>query len=255
MSNTLSKQLQLDYSNVLVALFELSIRSGIRAKDLLRVCMRSLKRAESKCRLNGKAEYGVLLTAALVLDAWHRDRRYLSTRGIPKPLRLFGPAPSLEALVRREKVPEHVALDVARHLKAVRLIVPCGKNLYRPTSDVALISARDPRDPLVLQYASRALLTLLETVGQNASGARNLAPLIERVAEVPDLPRKDIEAFKMFTQTQGRTFIRTINDWLEARRACRSPWRTTNATVRAGIHTYAYVAPKRRGQRLIGTSH
>jgi len=249
MNNKLSKQLQLDHSNLLVAIFELSLRSGIRAKDLLGVCIRSLKRAERKSRLNRKAEYGIPFASALVLDAWHRDRRYLSTRGAPKPLRLFGPAPSVEALVRRQKVPEH-ASDVARHMKAVQLVVPCGKNLYKPTSDVALISARDPRDPLVLQYASRALLTLLETVGQNVGGAGSFSPLIERVAEVPDLPRKEIEAFKMFTQLQGRTFVRTINDWLEARRGRRSSWRRANGTVRAGIHTYAYVAPKYRRQRL-----
>jgi hypothetical protein len=253
MSNKkLSKQLQLDYSNVLVAIFELSLRSGIGAKDLLRVCMRSLKRAERQCRLNRRAEYGVAFAAAQVLDAWHRDRRYLSSRGTPKPVRLFGPAPSVESLVRRQKVPEHAA-DVARHLKAFRLVVLCGKNLYRPTTDVALISARDPRDPLVLQYASGALLTLLETVRQNVSGAGNPAPLIDRVAEVPDLPRKEIKAFKMFTQLQGRTFIRTINDWLETRRGRRSSWRRTNGTVRAGIHTYAYVVPQRRRQRLIET--
>jgi hypothetical protein len=251
MSNKLSKKLQCDYSNVLVAIFELSFRSGLRAKDLLPVCVRSLKRAESKCRLNRRAEYGGLVTAALVLDAWHRDRRYLSARGTPKPLRLLGRAPSVEALARRQRVPEH-ASDVAHHLKAVKLIVPCGKDLYRPKSDIAVISARGP---LVLQYASRALLTLLETVGQNLSGAQNLAPLIERVAEVPDLPRREIKAFKMFTQAQGRTFIRTINDWLEARRAGRSSWRRTNGTVRAGIHTYAYVAPKRRRSRSIRTSH
>lgn len=250
MSNKLSKQLQVDYSNVLVAIFELSFRSGIRAKDLLPVCIRSLERAERMCRLGQKAEYGGLVTAALVLDAWHRDRRYINTRGMPKPLRLFGPAPSVSALVRRQKVPEH-ASDVARHLKAVRLIVPCGKNLYRPTSDVAVISARDP---LVIQYISRALLTLLETVRENASGSRNPAPLIERVAEVPDLPRREIEAFKLFTQAQGRTFIRTINDWLEARRARRSSWRSVKGTVRAGIHTYAYVAPKRRRPRSLRPS-
>jgi hypothetical protein len=253
MNNELSKQLQLDYSNVLVAIFELLFRNGVPAKNLLRVCMRSLKRAENKCRLNRKAEYGIPFTAALALDTWHRDRRYLNSKGIPRPLRLFGPAPSVEALVRRQKVPEHTS-DVARYLKAVQLIVPCGKNLYRPTSEFGIIPARDPRDPLVLEYTSRALLTLLQTVGQNVSRAENLPPLIERVAEVPDLPRKEIEAFKIFTQTQGRTFIRTINDWLEARRGCRSRWRKTNATVRAGIHTYAYVAPKRRSQRLLDTS-
>jgi len=252
MSNKkLSKQLQLDYSNALVAIFELSLRSGIGAQDLLRVCMRSLKRAERQCHLNRGAEYSVAFAAAQVLDAWHRDRRYLSSRGTAKAVRLFGPAPSVEALVRRQKVPEH-ASDVARHMKAVQLVVPCGKNLYKPTSDVALISARDPRDPLVLQYASRALLTLLETVGQNVGGAGSFSPLIERVAEVPDLPRKEIEAFKMFTQLQGRTFVRTINDWLEVRRGRRSSWRRANGTVRAGIHTYAYVAPKPR-QRLTET--
>jgi hypothetical protein len=202
--------------------------------------------------VNRKAEYGVAFAAAQVLDAWHRDRRYLSSRGTPIPVRLFGPAPSVESLVRRQKVPEHAA-DVARHLKAFRLVVLCGKNLYRPTTDVALISARDPRDPLVLQYASGALLTLLETVRQNVSGAGNPAPLIDRVAEVPDLPRKEIKAFKMFTQLQGRTFIRTINDWLETRRGRRSSWRRTSGTVRAGIHTYAYVVPQRRRQRLIET--
>ena len=251
MSNKkLSKQLQLDYSNVLVAIFELSFRSGIGAKDLLQVCMRSLKLAERQCRLNPKAEYGVAFAAALVLDAWHRDRRYLSSRGTPKPVRLFGPAPSVEALIRRQKVPEN-ASDVARHLKTFQFVVPCGKNLYRPTTDFALISAGDPRDPLVIQYTSRALLTLLETVSQNVSGPRNPAPLIDRVAEVPDLPRKEIKAFKMFTQLQGRTFIRTINDWLETRRGRRSSRRRTNGTVRAGIHTYAYVVPQRRGQRTI----
>jgi len=253
MSNKkLSKQLQLDYSNVLVAIFELSLRSGIGAKDLLRVCMRSLKRAERQCRLNRKEEYGVAFAAAQVLDAWHRDRRYLSSRGTPKPVRLLGPAPSVEALVRRQRVPEH-ASDVARHLKAFQLVVRCGTNLYRPTTDVALISARDPRDPLVLQYASAALLTLLETVRQNVSGSGNPAPLIDRAAEVPDLPRKEIKAFKIFTQLQGRTFIRTINDWLETRRGRRSSWRRTSGTVRAGIHTYAYVVPQRRRQRLIET--
>jgi hypothetical protein len=253
MSNKrLSKQLQLDYSNVLVAIFELSLRSGIGAKELLRVCMRSLRRAERQCRSKRTGEYSVAFAAAQVLDAWHRDRRYLSNRGTPKAVRLLGPAPSVEALVRRQKVPER-ASDVVRHLKASQLVVPCGKNFYRPTSNIALISARDPRDPLVLQYASAALLTLLETVSQNVGAAGNPAPLIDRVAEIPDLPRKEIEAFKMFTRQQGWTFIRTINDWLETRRGRRSSRQRTNGTVRAGIHTYAYVVPQRRRQRLIET--
>jgi hypothetical protein len=188
-----------------------------------------------------REESGGLVTAALVLDAWHRDRRYLNAMGIPKSVALFGPTPSVEALIRAQKLHQPAA-DVARRLRVAQLVVPAGRNRYKPASDVAVISARDP---LVLQHAARALSTLLETVDQNVSGARNLAPLIERFAEVPDLPRKHVVAFQRFTQTQGRTFLRTINDWLEARRARRSSRTGSNGTVRAGIHTYAYVATKR----------
>jgi hypothetical protein len=245
MSNRRLKRLASDYSNVLITIFELMLRSGVRAKELLPLCISSLNRAEARSHLKRKDESGGLVTAALVLDAWHRDRRYLSARGLPRAVRLLGPTPSVEALVRLQKVKEHAA-DIARHLRAVRLVVPCGGSLYKPASDVAVISARDP---LILQHAARALSTLLTTVDQNTSGGRALAPLIERFAEVPDLPRRHIKAFKTFTQAQGLTFLRTINDWLECRRAGRSTRGRVNGTVRAGIHTYAYVAPRRAAPR------
>jgi len=46
-------------------------------------------------------------------------------------------------------------------------------------------------DPLVLQHAAKALSTLLRQSGKSEQKP-NLAPLIERIAEVPDLPRKHI---------------------------------------------------------------
>lgn len=237
----LSKQVKIDYSNILVAVFELMLRGGIRAADLLPVCVKSLERAEAKSRIGRRFQGNGLLAAALVLDAWHRNRRYLTATGTPKPVPLRGRAPSVEGLIRLQRFNEP-ASHVTRSLKAFHLIVPCGDGLYMPASDVAVVSARDP---LILQHAARVLSTLLETVGQNVGGAPNLPPLIERVAEVPDLPRKDVHAFRAFTQAQGRTFIRTVNDWLESRRA-RSPKKRANGTVRAGIHTYAYVAPSQK---------
>jgi len=242
MTTSLSKRLELDYSNVLVAIFELMLRAGIQPKDLEGACSTSLSRAEARSRLGRGEESGGLVTAALVLDAWHRDHRYLNKQAMPKAVPLLGPAPSVEAIVRAQRQYRNAA-DIARRLKALRLVVPSGRRRYRPTSDVAVISAQDP---LVLQHAARALSTLLETVGQNVSNRRNLAPLIERVAEVPDLPRKHVAAFQKFTQMQGKTFLRTINDWLESRRARRSAVKSLAGTVRAGVHTYAYVAPKRR---------
>ncbi len=236
------RSIKLDYSHVLVAIFELMLRGGIRAKDLLPVCVQSLGLAEAKCRVGKRHEVGGLVTAALVLDTWHRDRRYLTARGAPRPLRLLGRAPSVEALVRLQRLDQPSAV-IARHLRDVMLVVRCGKSLYKPASDAAVISAKDP---LIIQHAARCLSTLLETVGQNISGRHRLGPLIERFAEVPDLPRKQVAAFKAFTQSQGRAYLRTINDWLESRRSRRGRKRTATPTVRAGIHTYAYVLPSTR---------
>src|SRR5208282_44864 len=121
---------------------------------LLPACIRSLERAENRSHLRLKDDGSGLASVALVLDAWHRDRRYLSARGTPKAVRLLGPAPSVEALVRLQQV-KPPASDVARRLKATQLIVPSGRrSLYKPASDVAVISARDP---LILQHAARAL--------------------------------------------------------------------------------------------------
>jgi hypothetical protein len=156
-------------------------------------------------------------------------------------LRLRGRAPSVEGLIRVQRIKER-ASSVIQSLRAFHLIVPCGGGLYLPASDVAVVATRDP---ITLQHAAHALSTLLETVGQNLGGTPNLPPLIERVAEVPDLPRELVPAFRAFTLAQGRIFIRTINDWLEARRA-RSPKKGINGTVRAGIHTYAYAAPPQK---------
>ena len=238
MTTMVAKRLELDYSIVLMAIFGLMLRDGIRAKKLLAICTRALKQAEATARLGQTRESGVLITVGLVLDAWHRDRRYITAKAVPRPIRLLGPVPSVEALIRLQRGRRDAA-EVARLLKTLRLVVPCGRSLYKPTSDVAVISAHNP---LVLQHLARSLSALLDTVGQNINGGGHLAPLIERIAEVPDLPRKHIEAFQKFTQTQGGTFLRTVNDWLESRRAGRAPRSGGKRTVRAGIHTYAYVA-------------
>jgi hypothetical protein len=240
MATRAAKRLKVDYSNVLVALFELMLRSGVQVKELLPVCVGSLRQAQAKCSLPFTDEVGGLVTAALVLDAWHRDRRYRTSQGAPKPVPLFGPAPSVQALIRRQKTSSATS-QVARRLKNVRLIVRCGKNLYKPASDAAVISAKDP---LILQHAARALATLLGTVGQNINSAQRLGPLIERFAEVPDLPSNQVGAFKSFTHAQGRTFLRTVNDWLESRRVRSKAGRSKLRTVRAGIHTYAYIVPR-----------
>src|SRR5947208_15664387 len=142
MTARFSKRLKLDYSNVLVAIFDLMLTGGIQGTDLLAICTRALKQAEAKVRSGQQAGTGGLVIAALVLDAWHRDRRYINPRAVPRAVRLLGPAPSVEALIRLQQGRKDAA-QIALRLKALRLVVPCGRGLYKLKFDVAVISACD----------------------------------------------------------------------------------------------------------------
>lgn len=235
-------QFEMDCSSVLVALFELMLRGGMRRHQLSSLSEASLEEAEAKARRSTKDRTGELVIAALVLDAWHRDRRYLNVDATPRAVPLLGPAPSVQALVRAQRTGGDTEA-AAHRLRTLRLVVRSGGGRYKPTSDVAVVSAHNP---VVLQHTTRALAAFLHTVGQNVSPRRTFAPLIERKAEVPDLPQEHVSAFRRFTQVQGRTFLRTINDWLESRRDSNVyvPVKHRKRTVRAGVHTYAYVADR-----------
>jgi hypothetical protein len=237
----LPKRLHGEYSEVLFGIFDLMLRTGIKSRELEGICKVTLKRAAAKAHFCHSDETGGLMTVALVLDVWHRDRRYLTRGGAPKPVRLLGPVPSVEAMVRSQR-PRRNAAEIAQKLKKLGLLVPHRRALYKPSSDVAVVSERSP---LVLQHTVRALSALLGTVGRNVNRQRGLSPLIERHAEVPDLPRTYVKAFENFTQAQGKIFLRTVNDWLEARRSRGLQLRNNHQTVRAGVHTYAYIAPNK----------
>jgi hypothetical protein len=48
MTARFSKRLELDYSNVLVAIFDLMLTGGIQGTDPLAMCTRALKQAEAR---------------------------------------------------------------------------------------------------------------------------------------------------------------------------------------------------------------
>src|SRR6185437_13768111 len=105
---------------------------------------------------------------------------------------------------------------MVNRLKALKLVVPHAKGMYKPASNVALLTALDP---LAIQHVARALSILLATIRKNLVFAKPSQRLIERIAEVPDLPVELVPAFRRFTQQQGYLLLGTVNDWLESRRA------------------------------------
>jgi hypothetical protein len=234
------KQTRRDYERVLTAVLGLLIQCGVRERAVSVIANRALKVAIRKAFSLGQSGGGELVTFSLVLDAWHRDRRYLTSRGKPRALPLLGRAPSVEALIRSEG-PMFDPIALAYRIQSLRLITRCLGNRYRPIGDTALVSIYGPT---VLQHVARCLMSLLETVEDNLKGAPTSAPLLERSAEVPDLPAECVADFQQFSRLQGAMFARTINDWLETRRV-RDLAIAGRESVRAGVHVHAYVAPTR----------
>src|SRR5215469_7442976 len=234
------KHTRREYERILTAIFGLLIQCGMRERAVSAIATRALKLAITKAVSFGNSGKNEFVTISLVLDVWHRNRRYLTSRGKPRAIPLLGRAPSVEALIRSEG-PTFNPIELAYRIQALRLITPCAGNRYRPISDTALISIHGPT---VLQHVAQCLMSLLKTVDDNLKGKPASALLLERSAEVPDLPAGCVESFQRFSGLQGAIFARTINDWLVTRRA-RDGITDKDKSVRAGVHVHAYIAPAR----------
>ncbi|HEU4625001.1 MAG TPA: hypothetical protein VG942_05690 [Hyphomonadaceae bacterium] len=236
---TVSKtvRVQSEYLQMLVSVFDFMRKSGLAESEIKKLCDEAISHRKKRNVLAGTECATTLAVAALTLEAWHRNRRYM--RGIePRAIPLTGPSPSVEALVRAQGISAD-ARAVAGQLKSLGLITRTTAHLYRPSNRMALVSGRDP---VIQEYVARSSSTLLATIKHNTSRAGSSSPLIERFAEVPDLPRAKIREFRRFARLQGWAFLRTLNDWLEAKRLRDSTARA-DRTVRAGVHLYAYVDP------------
>lgn len=247
MSNSRLARTMREYRKVLTDVSELMLGCGLVRSEVEHVMQQALAQAKEEDHTLTKDASGYLAMAALVLDAWHRDRRYLTSKAAPKPIPLFGACPSVESLARAEVGHARPRFLVNR-LKGLKLVVPHAKGMYKPASNVALLTALDP---LAIQHVARSLSMLLATIRKNLVFAKPSQRLIERIAEVPDLPVELVPAFRRFTQQQGYLLLRTVNDWLESRRARVNDNRAR--TVRAGIHVHSYIGtvarPRRAGRR------
>ena len=232
------KQARYEYERALTSVFGLLLQCGVHQREISAMTRRAIRTAIAKSHVSGEPGGGELATLGLALDAWHRDRRYLTSKGRPKAVPLLGRIPSVEALIRTQGG-QLDAAELAHRIRSLQLIEPCSGNRYRPRSDTALVSSYGP---IVLQYVARCLTSLLGTVEHNLRSGPNIPPLLERTAEVPTLPITSIESFRHFSRSQGSALTRTINDWLETRRI-RGPVADPQKAVRAGVHLYTYISP------------
>ncbi|MEJ0037200.1 MAG: DUF6502 family protein [Gammaproteobacteria bacterium] len=218
------------------SMFDFLLTSGMEVKAIRQIVERAFTEAgERNQRALRRGDFG-LATAGRVLDRWHRSRKYTTERAVPRAIPLLGRAPSVEALVRSENARLDSA-EFARRLKSLGFLIRAEGSRYKPAARIAVVAGLSP---LIQEYVARSSATLLQTIRHNVSRPPRSQKLIERFAEVPDLPAGCEAAFRRFSTEQGWAMLDRMNDWLELRRARR---RTTRGarTVRAGVHLYAYV--------------
>jgi hypothetical protein len=230
------------YQKLLTAVFEFMLIGGMRSPEILKEAVGALRNAETENSLLSPSKNVDLAFAGMILDAWHRNRRYIDRAAQPKGIPLRGKAPSVEALIRAERV-AHDPVALVQRLRSLKLIIRCGRGRYKPASRFAVVA--EPNS-LVQQHAVRSLSTLLKTIKENLAEPQASRALIERTAEVPDLPVECVTEFRKFARSQGWALLSTLNDWLESRRA-RGKGRHGRETVGAGVHVFAYLGnPTRR---------
>ncbi len=239
---------------VLASIVDFLLISGASPNDVRRIVERRLSLTKPAARTRtGVGRRGVSedTVSAVVLHRWHREPRLLSEDAQPKPLRLYGRAPSVESLVRAEQ-PGPTARDVVSSMRSLRLIQRAKNGRYVPRARVATINTLHP---VLIEHVAHSLKRLLETVQGNVSRGRPGKNLIERYIHIPDLRKDQLRAFRDFSQQHGSEFLASVDDWLEARRA-RNSTRSTDKGVAAGIHVFAYVekGPASKHGRPVGTT-
>lgn len=252
MTSHIETNAHVDLERMLSAIFTLCLlNDDIDSVQLDAIVRRSRAKASKRAlRLKPSRTRAIdLVLLGSVLHRWNRNPRYLDAEARPFPLRLRGPAPSVHALFRAERR----ASDFPQGLKQMEsagLIRRTRSGHYLPCKDLILLHSLTPE---MVGNLALSINRLIETLLQNTATKRQKGSrLIERNALVPDLPRRYLEEFKVFSREQGAALVSTMNDWLENRREGKSkPRRESNAaTVSAGIHVFAFSESNARKRSL-----
>ena len=139
MATMTTNQIRREYERLLSMVFGILINGGMRRHTISKMSESALTAAAANARTMGADRGGELATIGVVLDAWCRDRRYLTTNGKPRAVALVGGAPSLEALIRSQNRHADAAVLIDR-IKALGLIAKNARGLYKPVGDAALLS-------------------------------------------------------------------------------------------------------------------
>jgi hypothetical protein len=225
------------FTRMLTAVFEFMLLTGLSRKATTQIVHSALDGAsKSKVEATSFSRPSDLVAACMVLDRWRKTPGYVDQLAQPRPVKMYGPAPSVQALLLAERHATRSSLK-PEHLKAIGLVTHVGAGRYKPSKPHGVVS---DLNPAFQHQVAHSLFMLLRTIRSNMAVSNKKDRWIERFAEIPDLPLVHADAFREFAKRQGHVLLQTVNDWLEARRL---PVKAVGKrkTTAAGIHVYAYL--------------
>jgi len=232
---------------LILAVFSFLHQSGDSKESISKLSTLALGKLRERSTSSSRR---ILLNSSVVsaigisFHRWYREGEFVNANGQPRPLKLLGPSPSVEALVRRER-PSIPAVAVAREMVRLHLVRRVRSGFCVPTGMHALISRMHP---YIAEHLAHSVMRLLSTVQYNAKTNAGGGTLFERYAHVPNLKRSQLQAFREFSNQQGEALIDTTNDWLESHRRLRSN-KERKTTIEAGLHVFAYLGKSRIVQK------
>jgi hypothetical protein len=226
-------------ASALVGMCELMNSFGISKQTARLQFEKALVRGYERGSRRPSREYRPITNLADICRRWHIEKRYVDRDGKPRPLTWNGRTGSLlglAKLVNGERNARKVANDLVRR----KLVTATEDGKWLPRSQVVA-----PRGFESAQFLRTATMMerLLRTIAFNSERRyKGNALLFEVMAQVPNLPTRDLVGFKKLARTQGLLFAKTMDDWLESRNL-RLSQRNRSATREAGVVAFAFEQP------------
>jgi hypothetical protein len=220
---------------VLVQLFSVLLCSGKSVEDARAAansCIESARKAlqvREKIRDEGDAQ-----DFGSILRTWHRQAKYLTSDGFPRPLQLAG-RNGLRALIG-QYYPQTQIDEILTALTSAGLIKMTKRSLWTPTGKYAVFPRMTAE---LLEHLSEGVSRLVETVIGNVTTENKDEVLFERSAKVRQFPAGAASEFREFTNSQAVAFLGAVDDWMEARADSAKGKKGKKCT--AGVFTFAFM--------------
>jgi len=235
---------------VLTKMFEILLSSGkdikqVRscASDCLEAASNGFQMLYERTHNSDSHEIGS------VLRSWHRESRYLSKLGFPKPLPFAG-ANGLRKLIGRYYRADRIK-EIFAAMLSCGLIRKTKNSKWLPTRSYALFPHLSSE---LLTHLAEGVSRFVETIVSNVNTDQADEVLFERSAKVRLFPVDATPEFRIFVNSQAATFLNAVDDWMEAQAAKVRKKKGGKCT--AGVFTFAFMddvtAQKPRPSKRLG---